>query len=137
MTRTRLLGLAMIGTLAAAPALAATPAAPAQYDVRLIMRDGDAAPTRPRLLVNAGRPATFMFANQSYSMRLVATPAADGRVSLASEISTWTAEGMHHDGSTVTIDANGAPSTILFPHTDPGTGAVRRMQVEVSVRPVG
>ena len=137
MTRTGQYALTAIAALAAAPALAATPAAPAQYDVQLIVRDGDAAPTRPRLLVDSGHPATFMFANQSYSMRLVATPAADGRVSLASEISTWAADGMHHDGSTVTIDADGAPSTILFPHTDPGTGAVRRMRVEVSVRPVG
>jgi len=133
MTRTGLSAMTAIAALAAAPALAA----PAQYDIQLIMRDGDAAPTTPRLIVDSGHPATFMFANESYSMRLVATPAADGRVSLASDISTWSADGMHHDASTVTLDANGAPNTILFPHTDPGTGAVRRMRVEVSVRPTG
>jgi hypothetical protein len=132
MTRTGLSALAAIAALSAAPARAA----PAQYDVRLIVRDGDAAPTTPRLIVNSGEPATFEIARPSYSMRLVATPAADGRISLASDISTWAPYGIHRDASTVTLDANGAPSTILFPHTDPGTGVVRQMRVEVSVRPV-
>lgn len=132
MTRTGFLASALIAGLAATPALAA----PARYDVQLIVRDGDAAPTTPRLIVEAGKPATFMVANPSYSMRLVATPAADGRVALSSDISTWAPDGMHQDGSTVTLDANGEPRTILFPHADPGTGAIRQMRVEVSVRPV-
>ncbi|MEA3031707.1 MAG: hypothetical protein QOG13_3032 [Sphingomonadales bacterium] len=118
----------------AAPAPAATPA-PAQYDVRLIVRDGDAAPTTPRLLVDAGRPATFVVANQSYSMRVTATPDTGGRVLLDSMISSWTPDGLHNDASTITVDANGELSTILFPHTDPGTGATRQMRVDVSVRP--
>ncbi len=138
MTPTKLLALATAAGLAAAPLGAATPAAaaPTHYDVQLVMRDGDAAPTRPRLTVEAGRAATFMVANPRYSMRMVATPEAGGRVSLASEIASWTPEGLHVDASTVTLDADGAPSTIVFPHADPATGVTRRMRVDVSVRPV-
>lgn len=143
MTRIHRLALGAAASLAAQPLVAATPAAapgpaaaPTHYDVQLVMRDGDAEPTRPRLVVEAGKAATFMIANHRYSMRMVATPEATGRVSLASEISSWTPEGLHNDVSTVTLDANGEPSTILFPHADPGTGAMRQMRVDVSVRPV-
>jgi hypothetical protein len=131
--KTILFALASAASLAA-PASAVTPA-PARYDVQLIVRDGEAAPTTPRLLVDAGRPATFVVANQSYSMRVTATPGAGGRVSLDSLISSWTPQGLHNDSSTVTLDADGEPRTILFPHTDPGTGAMRQMRIEVSVRP--
>jgi hypothetical protein len=136
MARTNILFALASAAILAAPASALTPA-PAQYDVRLIVRDGDAAPTTPRLLVDAGRPATFVVANQSYSMRVTATPDARGRVSLDSLVSSWTPQGLHNDSSTVTIDADGEPRTILFPHTDPGTGATRQMRIEVSVRPAG
>lgn len=136
MARTIILLALVPATILAAPAFAATPA-PARYDVQLIVRDGEAAPTRPRLLVDAGRPATFVVANQSYSMRVTAIPDAGGRVSLDSLISSWTPQGLHNDASTITVDANGESSTILFPHTDPGTGVTRQMRIEVSVRPAG
>jgi len=132
MTRIHRLALAAITGLAAVPAAAQTPA---HYDVRLIVHDGDAAPTTPRLLVDAGSAATFMIANQHYAMRLVATPAAGGRVSLASDVSTWNPDGLHHDASTITIAADGTPSTLIAPHADPGTGEARRLRIEVSVRP--
>jgi hypothetical protein len=124
--------LAILG-LVATPLAAATPV---QYDVRLVVHDGDAAPTTPRLVVEAGSAATFMIANQRYAMRLVATPDTAGRVSLASEISTWNPDGLHNDAATINIAADGTPSTLLAPHTDPGTGEARRLRIEVSVRPV-
>lgn len=135
MARACVLALASFAALAAPAALAGAPAAPQDYDVRLVVRDGDKAPTRPRLLVRAGHAATFMIANERYSMRLVATPDAAGRVNLASNISTWHADGLHNDASTINIAADGAPSTLLMPHTDPGTGEPRQLGVEVSVRP--
>jgi hypothetical protein len=134
MRRLHLIALAGIASFAAQPLGAATPAA--EYDVQLLVRDGDAAPTRPRLLVRAGSPATFMIANERYSMRLVATPDAAGRVDLASQVSTWNPDGLHNDASTINIAADGAPSTLLMPHTDPGTGQARQLRVEVSIRPV-
>ena len=128
--------LALAAGLATLPGAADAAPAPAHYDVRLVVRDGDAAPTTPRLLVEAGRDATFMIANQRYAMRLVARPDAAGRVSLASDISTWNPDGLHHDASTITIAADGSSSTLLVPHADPGTGEARRLRIDVSVRPV-
>lgn len=138
MTRTGPMALAAIASFAAQPLGAATPAAAtaAQYDVQLVVRDGDAAPTNPRLLVRAGEPATFMITNKSYSLSVTATPDEAGRVSLASQVSTWSPDGLHTDGSTVTLDANGETSTILSPHAEPGTGAVTGMRIDVTVRPV-
>jgi len=137
MARKTLLALASLAAVAA-PLAAATPApAPAQYDVRLVVRDGDAPPSTPRLLVNAGRPARFVVANERYNLSVTATPDHAGRVSVDSHISTWSPGGLHTDASTVTIDAHGAPSTILSPHAEPGTGAPTRMRIEVSARPVG
>lgn len=132
MTRTILLAAALLAAVAA-PAAAVTPA---QYDVRLVVRDGDAAPSTPRLIVDAGRPARFVVANESYNLSVAATPDQSGRVSIDFHISTRSPGGRHTDASTVTIDANGAVSTILSPHADPGTGAATRMRIEVSARPV-
>lgn len=134
MARIHLAALA-VGLAAIASATSAADA-PAQYDVRLVVQDGGAAPTTPRLVVDAGREATFMIANQRYAMRLVATPDTAGRVSLASQISTWNPDGLHNDSSTITVAADGTPSTLIAPHTDPGTGEARRLRIDVSVRPV-
>jgi hypothetical protein len=132
MARTLTIAFASIAVFAV-PAWAATPAH--DYDVRLVVRDGDKPPTSPRLMVRAGGAATFMIANERYSMRLVATPDASGRVNLASNISTWHRDGLHNDASTINVAADGQPSTILMPHIDPGTGEARQLRVEVSIRP--
>ena len=135
----------MIGNLILAAALSsavATPTIPAtaepgrEYHVRVVARDGDAPPTTPSLRVRAGHPATFMVANDSYMIRLIATPAADDRVSLASEYSVWTREGLRYNHATVDLLANGETSTVAFPRTDPTTGEVRQMRFEVSVQPM-
>lgn len=132
---TFLFALASAASLAA-PAAALMPAA-ARYDVQLIVRDGDAAPTRPRLLVEAGHPATFQIANQRYNLRVTATPDADNKVAVSSHITTWLRDGLYNDASTLSLEADGAMNTVLAPHTDPETGAVSGMRIEVSVRPVG
>jgi len=136
MARIHLIALAAMAGLAIQPLGAATPDA-AEYDVRLLVHEGGGAPSAPRLLVRAGHPATFMIANRRYSLSVTATPEADNRVAVASHVTTWLPDGLHNDASTVSIAADGATNTILSPHADPGTGAVRGMRIEVSVRPAG
>jgi hypothetical protein len=138
MARIHLIALAGIASFAGQPLGAASPATAdraAEYDVRLLVHDGGAAPSAPRLLVRAGHPATFMIANGRYSLQVTATPGAGNRVAVASHITTWLPDGLHNDTSTVSLAADGAMNTILSPHTDPGSGAVRGMRIEVSVQP--
>jgi hypothetical protein len=138
MARTYLLALAA-GACAATALPAATPAtgATAQYDVSVRMQDGDQPATNPRLLTNADRTATFVIANDSYSLRMTVTPDADGHVSLASEISSWTPRGLANDTQALRLEADGEPGTLSFARTDPKTGAERRLRLDVRVRRAG
>jgi hypothetical protein len=134
-----LFALAAAGTFAATALPAATPATigAAQYDVAVRMQDGDQPATNPRLLTRAGEPATFVIANDSYSLRMTATPDADGHVVLASQVSSWTPHGLASDVQSLRLEANGEAGMLSFPHTDPATGAVRRIRLDVTVRPAG
>jgi hypothetical protein len=135
MTCRYLLALAAAGILVATALPAATPAK--QYDVSVRMQDGDQPATNPRLLTNADRPATFVIANASYSLRMTVTPDAEGHVSLASEISSWTPHGLANDAQTLRLEADGAPGTLSFARTDPATGAERHLRLDIRVRPAG
>ena len=139
MSRRYLPILAAAGVFAATALPAATPAAPAaaRYDVSVRMLDGDAPATNPRLLTGAGQAATFEIANDSYSLRMTATPGADGHVTLASSLSSWTPHGLANDAQSLRMEADGAAGTLSFQHTDPATGAVRPLRLEIRVRPAG
>jgi hypothetical protein len=128
-----------VAVFAATALPAATPGAisSAHYDVSVRMQDGDRPATNPRLVTSAGQAATFEIVNESYSLRMTATPDADGHVTLASSVSSWTPHGLTNDGQTVRLEADGAPSTLAFVHTDPGTGAVSPIRLEIRVRPAG
>lgn len=120
---------------AALPATAAT-AAPGEYLVEIVARDGDAPPTTPRLTVAGGATATYMVANDSYSLRITTVAETADRVALRSEISTWTPDGLRNDGGVATMRADGEPARVAFERVDPATGERRAVSVEVSVRPL-
>src|SRR5690348_3739846 len=111
------LALAAAGIVVATALPAATPAT--QYDVSIRMQDGDQPATNPRLLTDAGRPATFVIANQGYSLRMTVTPDAEGHVSLASQISSWTPHGLANDARSLRLEADGEPGILSFARTDP------------------
>jgi hypothetical protein len=139
MARKNLLALTAAGAFAATALPAATPVAPgaAEYDVSVRMQDGDKPATNPRLLTRAGHAATFMIANESYSLRMTATPDAEGHVAVTYQVSSWTPHGLTSDGRDLRLEANGEPSMLSFPHTDPATGAMSQIRLDVSVRPAG
>ena len=135
MSRILMLGVAAIAGAALAPVAAAAPAA-RDYQVSMRMRTGDAAPVTPRLTARTGAPATFVIANDSYNLRLTATPDANDNVVIASLVSSWTAGGLVNRDQQMSIRANGEPATMLFDVTDPATGATSPVRIEVSVQPV-
>jgi hypothetical protein len=135
MTCRYLPALAAAGVFVATALPAATPAK--QYHVSVRMQDGDRPATNPRLLTNAGRSATFVIANDSYSLRMTVTPDADGHVSLASQISSWTPHGLANDAQTLRLEADGEPGILSFARTDPATGAERRLRLDIRVRRAG
>jgi hypothetical protein len=138
MTRRSLLALAMFGAFGATALPAATPAGTAaQYDVSVRMQDGDRPATNPRLLTRAGEAATFEIANDSYSLRMTATPDAEGHVTLASSVSSWTPRGLTNDARTVQLEADGEARMLSFPHIDPVTGATRQIRLDIRIRPAG
>jgi hypothetical protein len=134
MTYKHLLAPAAIAAIITTAAPAATPAA--HYAISVRMQDGDRPATNPRLLVQADEPASFVIANDSYSLRMVATPDAEGHVTLASEVSSWTPHGLANDAQTIRLEAGGEARSLSFAHTDPTSGTVSRIRLDVSVRPV-
>jgi len=141
MTKLRILLTTALAATAAAAAAAGTPAplatpAAAEYVIDFVARDGDSAPVTPRLTVRRGATATYMVANDSYSLRIATTPASDAEVSVHSDIAAWTPRGLDIDAGNVTLRADGTPATVRFERTDPATGERRPIVVEVSVRPL-
>lgn len=137
MSRIYLSGIAAIAASALTPVATAAPAAPAarDYQVSMRMRTGDAAPVTPTLRARAGAPATFVIANDSYNLRLTATPDANDNVAIASLVSSWTARGLINRDQQLRVRANGEPATVTFEFTDPATGATTPVRIEVSVQP--
>jgi hypothetical protein len=135
MTLKYLLAPAIAFAATALPAATPVAASAAHYDVSVRMQDGDLPATNPRLVTRAGQAATFEIANESYSLRMTATPDADGHVTLASSVSSWTAHGLTNDAQTVRLEADGEARILSFPHTDPATGATSRIRLDVRVRP--
>lgn len=118
----------------AAPA-AAQPPAP-RYQVEAEIRDGGATPVRPRLVIKAGEPATIAIANQNYSLHLVATPNADAKVGIASQVTTWERTGLIHQGGNQEVSADGTPLQLRFRRTDPASGETRELAIDLRVTPV-
>jgi hypothetical protein len=137
MARRDLFTLILASTFAATASSAATPATTgaAQYDISVRMQDGDRPATNPRLLTRADAPATFAIANDSYSLRMTTTADADGHVTVASQFSSWTPHGLANDVQNLRLEANGEAGMLSFSHTDPVTGAVRQIRLDVRVRP--
>lgn len=134
MSRIAMLGLAAIAGAALAPVAAAAPTA-RDYQVSMRMRTGDAAPVTPSLRARTGGTATFAIANDSYNLRLTATPDDNDNVAIASLVSSWTARGLINQDQQFRVRANGEPATFTFEVTDPATGATSPVRIEVSVQP--
>lgn len=128
--------LLALAALAAAPAAAAAPTS-AEYLVKMTMRDGERVVASPSLTVRAGSAATFMKSDQNYWVKLMATPVADGRVSLAFDSVQAKPGGLDHYGSTITVAADGTPASFGAQRQDPATGAATGMRFDVSVRAIG
>jgi len=135
MARISSIALAAAAGIAAIPLAAATPAA-GNYDVMVIVYEGGTQVAAPRLIVRGGETATFLQADERFSVRLSATPGADNHVAIASLISSWSPQGLTNHSATIDLLANGEPGTLAFPSTDPATGAVRQMRIDFRVRPV-
>ena len=131
MTRTIAIALALTG---AAPLLSAAKA-PAQerYQIQLVISDGARAPVRPSLIAASGEAATFMIANERYSLRVSAT-ARDGRVAISSDIGASSRHALHNDSPRLELAADGEPASLSFERVDPATGAASEVRIEVRAR---
>ena len=127
--------LVMMTLSAAAVAPAAAETRSATYLVEAEVSDGDTAPTRPRLLVEAGRPATIEIANERFSLRLTATPDETANVAIASLVTSWAPSGLVHQDRQARVRADGTPVQLSFMRTDAATGETRPLEVRLQVRP--
>jgi hypothetical protein len=134
MTRIRAIALGL-ATIAASP-LGAAPAAPAQYLVHFELREAGRLIATPSLTVDTGKAATFMKADKSYALTLVATPDAARNVSIVFDMSSWGPHGLSHQDSTLRIAADGKTQAIAFQHVDPVSGRTIAADVQVSARAV-
>lgn len=131
--RTIVTSIALLAATASAPVAAET--LPGRYHVQVTMRVGDAAPVNPNLVAEAGKPATFMIANDRYRIHMTATPGTDGKVALSSEFNAWTPAGLRHFERAAQMEVGGQPVRVAFPSGDPATGATSEVQIEVRVVP--
>ena len=126
--------IALAATTAAIPAAAESPDAPI-YSLRFRVQGIETPGGQPRLTARAGEPATVMIGNDSYTLRIVATPDA-GRVAVASQVSYWTPQGLRYDEARADLAADGESGSFAFPATDPRTGATRDVRIEFSAVPI-
>ena len=127
--------LTMIALSAAAVAPATAEMRSATYLVEAEVRDGGEAPTRPRLLVEAGEPATIQIANQRFALRLTATPDAAANVAIASLMTSWAPFGLVHQDRHAQVRADGTPVLLSFMRTDAATGETHPLEIRLQVRP--
>jgi hypothetical protein len=123
-------------------ALSAAAVAPAAAEMRAAtdlgeaeVSDGDAAPTRPRLLVEVGRPATIEIANERFALRVTATPDEAANVVIASLVTSWAPSGLVHQDRHAEVRADGTPLRLSFMRTDAATGETRPLEVRLQVQP--
>ena len=114
-------------------ASAAIQPAEQRYQVEAEVRDGTAAPKRPRLLFAAGQPATIHMADHKRSFRLTATPDADGNIAISSFVTSWTPDGLAHQDKQADIRADGTPLHLRFPSAHP---AAAELVVDIRVTAV-
>jgi hypothetical protein len=128
------LGLAAI---VAAP-LGAFPAAPGHYIVHFEVReDGKAVYASPDNTIETGQPIAFINGHISYSLGLVVTPDASGNVTIGTDFSSESPQGLvSHHKSTIRAAADGEPKAIPFQHVDPVSGRTISGVVLVTARPV-
>jgi hypothetical protein len=130
----RKFALLALAAALAGPAAAEAPQ-PADYVVRMTMREGGRIVASPSLTVSSGSAATFMKGDRAYWVKLMATPGADGQVALVFDSVLSRPEGLRHYGSAITVAADGAPASFSAGGDDPG-GAAKAMRLDVSVRPL-
>ena len=130
----KLIAALALATIAAGSATAAD-TSPRRFQVEAQVRDGDAEPTRPRLLVEAGKPATIQIANHLYSLRVTATPDAAAEVAIASMVTSWSPSGLVHQDRHANVSADGTPVHMSFDRTDPASGEQRRLEIELRITP--
>jgi hypothetical protein len=104
-----------------------------RYQIEAEVRDGATAPKRPRLTVVAGQPATIQMADRKRSLRVTATPDANGKVAVSSFVTSWTPDGLAHQNEQAEIKADGALLQMSFPGTHPATA---ELAVDIKVTPV-
>ena len=127
--------LTMMALSVAAMAPAAAEMRAATYLVEAEVRDGEAVPTQPRLLVEAGQPATIQIANERFALRLTATPDAAANVAIASLVTSWAPFGLVHQDRQAQVRADGTPILLSFMRTDAATGETHPLEVRLQVRP--
>lgn len=105
---------------------AASPPVP-QYLLSMHFEDGGQLIGNPRLEVAIGEPAEVMVgdARGSFTMRMVATPAGEGKLSVASTIDAVNAEGVHRRASPALVVAINRLATIEFGDSNPVANPVR------------
>ena len=104
-----------------------------RFQIEAEVRDGTATPKRPRLLVVAGQPATIQMADRKRSLRVSATPDANGKVAISSFVTSWTPDGLAHQNEQAEIKADGALHQMSFPGTHPATA---ELAVDIRVSPI-
>ena len=130
----KLIATCALAAAAIGPASAET-SRPQRFQLVAEVTDGSAAPLQPRLLIQAGEPATIQIANERYSFRLTATPDAAANVAIASLVTTWSPAGLVHQDRNAQVRADGTPVRLTFDRIDAPDGSHRQFQIALSVTP--
>lgn len=119
-----------VGLLAVliATTAAAAPVTPATYLLSFHFEDGDQLIGTGRLQVRAGETATIMKGDEARSaitIRMTATPQADGQLSVSSEIDAVSQAGVHRRAQPALRVLPNRPSVIEFGELSPTANPVR------------
>ena len=100
--------MAAIGAASAS----AEPPQPHRYDVQVRLIEGGKLIASPRLIVEAGKLATFVSddGEKGWSLNVRATPDAFGTVALASDLETWFGQGSRRWATTTMLVEEGRPA---------------------------
>jgi hypothetical protein len=125
------LSLILMAAIGAVSASAASPQ-PQRYDVQVRIIEGGQLLASPRLIVEAGKLATFVSddGKKGWSLKVIATPGeASGTVSLASDLEVWSLpESRRRTTTTVRVE-QGRPAAFELSPQDP----LPSMRVELEV----
>jgi hypothetical protein len=101
-----------LAAICAASASSAAPQ-PQRYAVQVRLIEGGALIASPRLVVEAGKLATFLSddGKKGWSLKITATPGgAGGTVSLASDLEVWSLPGSRRHTTTTVLVKEGDPA---------------------------